>query len=90
MNAPIIPPDDICNAPATPVAVPEYFPVVDIAPIMQLATVNPFPIPKNTIGKEMYNGFKKLFKCIKSILRYEIAERAEPTTISFSIPKIAA
>ena len=87
---PMIPPDDICNAPATPVAVPELFPVADTAPIMQLATVNPFPRPNSITGTAIYKGFKKSFKCIKSILRYEMAERADPIIISFSSPKIDA
>ena len=69
-NIPMIPPDDICKAPATPVAVPELFPVVVTAPIMQLATVNPFPRPNSITGTAIYKGFKKPFKCINSILRY--------------------
>ena len=32
--APIIPPDDICRAPATPVAVPDWLPVEDTPPII--------------------------------------------------------
>ena len=54
--APIMPPEDICRAPAMPVAVPEWFPVEETPPIMQLATEKPFPRPNNIIGNDIYKG----------------------------------
>ena len=88
--APILPPDDICRAPAIPVAVPDWLPVEDTPPIIQFATEKPLPSPNNIIGNDMYKGWLKPIKCITRIEKYDNNENEQPKTINLSMPSLAA
>ncbi len=90
MIEPITPPEDICNAPAIPVAVPELAPVVDTPPIIQFATVKPFPRPNIIIGIDIYKGCVKSFKFNTRIVKYDKREKQHPKIIKASIPNLDA
>ena len=87
---PITPPEDICNAPAMPVAVPELLPVVETPPIIQLATVKPLPRPNIIKGIDIYKGCVKAFKFNISIEKYDKKEKKLPKIIKTSIPYLDA
>ena len=86
----ITPPEDICNAPAMPVAVPEFFPVVETPPIIQLATVKPFPRPNKIKGIDIYKGCVKALKFNIKINKYDKKEKQHPKIIKASMPYLDA